>query len=93
MDLNEFMTFGADPIDLSTVQFTPEFLRNLPADTARKYRALPVLEKDGRLHIAVAAFRDLNKFDSLTHLLKRGLEFRAADPRQLDEYIARLYGR
>ena len=92
MDIERFMNFEAERIDLSTVQFTPELLRCLPAAVARKYRALPVLESGDCLHVAVPASRDIDVVDSLCHVLRRELEFRAADREQLNTFIQRFYG-
>jgi hypothetical protein len=92
MNMERFMNFGAERIDLSKVQFTPELLGCVPAVVARRYRALPVLESGDCLHVAVPAFRDIDVFDSLCHVLKRELEFHAADREQLNMFIQRFYG-
>ena len=87
------MKFGAELVDLTKVKFTPELLRCIPADVARKYRVLPVFERPGCLAIALADLEDLNAIDSLTHILQKPeLEIRIAEHQQLDEFIHRLYG-
>jgi hypothetical protein len=85
-----FMEFGAEFIDLSKVEFTPELLRCIPAETARKYRVLPVASFPGRLAIAVGQI-DLNVIDDLHFTLKREMEIRLADERQIDIFLHRLY--
>jgi hypothetical protein len=92
MNIEGFMNFGAERIDVSKVQFTPELLGCMPAAVARRYRALPVLKSADCLHVAVPASRDIDVFDSLWHLLKRELEFNVADREQLNTFIQRFYG-
>ncbi len=91
MRLEGLMNFG-DRVDLSTVNFTPELLRCVPRPVARKYRALPVSQGADSLRLAIAAPPDLDAVDSLAHILKRPLEFCAADEQQLDVFLGRLYG-
>jgi len=84
------MKFGAEVIDLSKVQFTPELLSCIPAETARKHRVLPVASFPNRLAIAVAQI-DLIIIDSLCSTLQRELEIRLADEQQIDIYLHRFY--
>jgi hypothetical protein len=83
--------FGSEPVDLSTVQFTPELLSCIPAELVRKYRALPVFESRGCLGIVMSEM-DLNALDDLACSLRRELEVRFAEKLQLDDFIQRLYG-
>ena len=84
------MDFSAERIDLSTIQFTPELLRCVPAATARKHRALPVADSPGCLSIALADI-DLYVIDALAFTLNRELAIRIADGQQLDMFLRRLY--
>jgi type IV pilus assembly protein PilB len=85
--------FGPDKIDLRQVQFTPELLRSVPADVARRYRVLPIFDDPPfTLHVAFADPIDLDAVDETHFVLKRDLELRIADPQQVDEFIQRLYG-
>ena len=86
------MHFGAEKIDLKTVQFSPELLRCIPAHVARHYRALPVATSSKSLCIAVADASDIDVTDSLSHILRRDFDLRVADRAQLEEFIQRLYG-
>ncbi len=85
--------FGAEEVDLSKVVFTPDLLASIPAEFARRYRVLPVFNSPQSLRLALADPSDLDAVDSLHHLLKRDLELCIAEASQLDEFIARLYGR
>ena len=79
-------------IDLSTVQFTPELIRTIPTATVRMYRVLPVFEVSQHLVIALADPSRLEAIDELHFLLGRELQVFQADPRQIEEFINRLYG-
>ena len=85
--------FGADDVDLTKVAFTPELLACVPAESARRYRVLPVFNSPSMLRLALADPSDLDAIDSLHHLLRRDLELCVAEASQLDEFIQRLYGR
>ena len=91
MRLEDLINFG-ERVDLTTVNFTPDLLRCLPRHVAPQYRALPVSQTADSLRLAIAVPPDLDAVDSLTHILKRSLEFCAADEQQLDVFLDRLYG-
>jgi hypothetical protein len=84
---------GAEIIDLLKVQFTPELLRCIPAETALKYRVLPVSITPNRLAVAFSQISeiDLSVIDSLCSTLKREIEIRLADEHQLDICLRRFY--
>ena len=85
--------FYGDKLDLSTVNFTPDLLRSIPAHLALHYRALPVFQTDGgALGIALADPTAIDTIDSLTHLLHREIQPRSADELQLGVFLRRLYG-
>jgi general secretion pathway protein E/type IV pilus assembly protein PilB len=83
--------FGAEEVDLGNVRFTSELLGSVPANVARRYRVIPVSDSPNVLRLAIADPADLDTLDSLSHLLRRDLELRIAEERQLDEFIERLY--
>jgi hypothetical protein len=99
------MDFGAEKIDLSTVRFTPELLKAIPACTARLYRVLPIFERvlpvserripvfeESVLCIALDDPSNSVLVEELEFVLQRRLELRQADSEQLDTFIQRLYG-
>jgi len=51
--------FGAEEVDLRNVEFTPELLACVPAESARRYRVLPVSNSAGVLRLALADPSDL----------------------------------
>ena len=86
------MEFHGDRIDLKSVNFTPELLRCISAELARKFRVIPVLESSGRLTIALTDPSDLEAIDSLAHSLNREIQVCIADESQLGIFIQRFYG-
>ena len=63
--------FGAEELDLKNVAFTPELLACVPAESARRYRVLPVSNSVGVLRLALADPSDLEAIDSLHSLCSR----------------------
>jgi hypothetical protein len=84
--------FGAEFIDLATVQFTSSLLHCIPPALARRYRVLPVSESSRRITVAVSDPADLSVVDSLCSALGREIELCVADESQIDSFIGKLYG-
>jgi type IV pilus assembly protein PilB len=84
--------FGAEFVDLTTVQFTPELLRCIPAELARRYRVLPVAESKRCLAIVTSDPSDLPMLDGLHSAVAREIELRVADESQIESFIEQLYG-
>jgi type II secretion system protein E len=84
---------GMSFVDLSQVTQPPELLAQLPAETARRYKTIPVSEHDGSLVLAISDPLDFEAFDSLGFVLNRPVEFVCAVPSQIAEKLERLYPR
>ena len=82
---------GMDFVDLNQVTPSPELVDLLSADTARRYKTVPVTERDGSVVLAISDPMDFEAFDSIGFLLKRPVEFVCAVPAQIEEKINRLY--
>jgi MSHA biogenesis protein MshE len=67
-------------------------LRCIPAELARKFRALPVAEFDSRITVVMSDPADLTALDGLYSALDREIELRVADRSQLDLFIEQFYG-
>lgn len=85
--------FGAERVDLNEVEFTAELLACVPAHYARRFRVLPVSQRPGFIVLAMEDPSDLPAIDALHHFLDCELELCVAGGKQLDEFIAQLYGR
>ncbi|HEX3624506.1 MAG TPA: hypothetical protein VH280_03680 [Verrucomicrobiae bacterium] len=84
--------FGAEHINLSSVQFTPELLRCIPVDLVRKFRVVPVSQFATQVSIAMADPTDLNAVDALAHHFNRLVYIYVADEGEVDAFIQLLYG-
>ena len=84
--------FGAENIELSSIQFTPELLRCIPAEMACKFRVLPVSQTETQVRIAIADPTKLNAVDTLAQHLNREVYIYTADEGEVDAFIERIYG-
>jgi type IV pilus assembly protein PilB len=82
---------GMEFVDLNQITPSPELVDLLSADTARRYKTVPVTERDGSIVLAISDPMDFEAFDSIGFLLKRPVEFVCAVPAQIEEKINRLY--
>ena len=82
---------GMDFMDLSGVNPPPELVSLITAETARRYKTVPVSEHDGAVVMAIADPMDFEAFDSIGFLLKRPVEFVCAVPHVIEEKINHLY--
>ena len=64
--------FGAEVVQLSSVQIPDDVIAIIPRHLAKKYRVVPVFKTDGKVAVAIADPSDLNTIDTLTHLLNSG---------------------
>ncbi len=84
--------FGGEEVDLKNVHFTEKLVACIPAELARRCRVLPIVDSPDKLQVAVADPTDLESIDLLHKSIHRDIELCVADERQLDEFIAKLYG-
>ena len=82
---------GMEFADLSRTTPNPDLLAAITPEVARRYRTVPVTEREGTLILAIADPMDFEAFDSLSFLLKRPVEFVCAVPSQIAEQLERLY--
>jgi len=71
-DAGKAAQFGAEVVQLGTMQIPDEIISIIPRPTAKKYRVIPLFKTDGKVAVAIADPSDLNTIDSLTHLAQRG---------------------
>jgi len=83
--------FGADEVDLRTVDFTPDLLASIPVQFVRRHRVLPVSSSPSALWISMADPSDLEVIDTLHQSVQRELVLCVSEASQIDEFIERLY--
>jgi type II secretory ATPase GspE/PulE/Tfp pilus assembly ATPase PilB-like protein len=86
---------GMEYVDLKRFDVNPAVASRIPADTAVRFRAVPIAEGGGTLVIAVTDPLDFDALDSLRHVLTVEPEFVVASDsaikqRQLDFYASQL---
>jgi MSHA biogenesis protein MshE len=83
----------ADFIDLQNFQTRPELLKLLPEGPARRYRAIPLDEKNGLLRIGFADPTDLTVYDEVARIVKRDIDLAVVTESQLMPLLDRVYHR
>lgn len=80
-------------INLKNHVLNLDLVRQLPESQARRFRALPLEERQGVLLIGMADPTDLAAFDELGQTLKRTIDIAVVTEGQLLETIERVYRR
>jgi MSHA biogenesis protein MshE len=83
----------ADFIDLQNFQTRPELLKLLPEGPARRFRAIPLDEKNGLLRIGFADPTDLTVYDEVARIVKRDIDLAVVTESQLMPLLDRVYHR
>ncbi|KPL04431.1 MAG: hypothetical protein AMJ90_00995 [candidate division Zixibacteria bacterium SM23_73_2] len=80
-----YLDFSNTPIDKEAVKLIPEEL-------ARKYKLIPVEEKNGTLTVAMSNPNDINAIDRLRDITRLSIEPRIADEETILGYADDFYG-
>lgn len=81
-----------DFVDLSQMAIAPDVIQQIPAETARRYKVVPVALLDHSLMVATADPLNFDVFDSVSYLLKRDVEFVCSTPEQVKAALTKYYG-
>jgi len=81
-----------DFVDLGQITIHPEVIELLPAETARRYKVIPVALTDSGLLMATSNPLDFDTFDAIGHVLKRDIDFVCSTPSQIKTALVRYYG-
>jgi len=84
--------FGAEVVQLSTMQIPDEAISIIPRHIAKKYHVVPLFKADGKVAVAIADPSDLNTMDSLGHLLGAEIEWRVASEQDIEAALNKYYG-
>lgn len=66
--------FGMEMVSLVGIELPPEIRDLIPAETARRYRAVPLYKVDDTVTVAISDPLDFDTLDSLRYLLKCNVE-------------------
>jgi MSHA biogenesis protein MshE len=80
-------------INLKFYNTNPEIVRKLSENQSRRFRALVLEDRNGKLLVGMADPTDLFAFDELSHILARDIDLAVVTEGQLLETIDRVYSR
>lgn len=83
---------GMEFMDLSQIVVPPNIIELLPVEDARRWRAIPVGEREGALLIAIGDPMDMQTMDDLSFKLHREVEFVCATPDTIRNALVQYYG-
>ncbi len=83
---------GMEFMDLTQVVIPPNIVELLPAEDARRWRAIPIGEREGALLIAIGDPMDMQTMDDLSFKLQREVEFICATPEAIRNSLIQYYG-
>lgn len=93
-DLLEFLSreFGLPTVSLDEIDFDPRALKLIPAQTARKYRAIPYRVHDSTLQVAMSDPTDFRAIDDLKFRTNLVVNVSIATDSQIRNALDRFYG-
>jgi len=83
---------GMEFMDLAQVVVPPNIIDLLPVEDARRWKAVPVGEREGALLIAIGDPMDMQTMDDLAFKLQREVEFVCATPEAIRNCLVQYYG-
>ncbi len=83
---------GAPVVDLKNTDFTQDLLKNIPANTARMYRCIPVAQFDSTLQVAFEEPLNPARVDELGFMVRKEIQPVIANPADIEKLIERHYG-
>ena len=81
-----------DWIDISAMAISPEVIKQIRAEDARRFKVIPVAFSQTGLVVAVSDPLDIDTIDGLSFLLQRELELVCASPEKIREALVKYYG-
>jgi type II secretion system protein E len=83
---------GMEFVDLGQVAPSPDIIDEMSADVARRYKAVPVQNRDGTLVVAISDPMDMETVDALSFVLNRDVEFVCATKDAMAKAVTKFYG-
>ncbi len=87
------MQVGMNVIVLADEEIPPAIIKQVPAAVARRYKVIPVLERENTLTVALSDPLDIETLDSLRYILKRNVEGVVASDEEIAVALDHHYGR
>jgi type II secretion system protein E len=83
---------GMEFMDLAQIVVPPNIIDLLPVEDARRWKSVPVGEREGALLIAIGDPMDMQTMDDLAFKLQREVEFVCATPDAIRNSLIQYYG-
>ena len=84
--------FGAEVVNLSSIQIGDEVLAMVPRHVARKYRVVPVFSHEGSVTVAISDPSDIATIDALGHVLNADVQVQVASDEEIETALSKYYG-
>ena len=84
--------FGAEVVNLSSIQIGDEVLAMVPRHVARKYRVVPVFSHEGSVTVAISDPSDIATIDALGHVLNADVQVQVASDEEIEAALSKYYG-
>jgi len=81
-----------DWIDISAMLISPEVIKQIRAEDARRFKVIPIAFGETGLVVAVSDPLDIDTIDSLSFLLQREIELVCTSPEKIREALIKYYG-
>ncbi len=83
---------GAPVVELKNTDFSQELLKNIPANTARMYRCIPVAQFDSTLQVAFEDPLNPARVDEVGFTVRKEIQPVVANPADIEKLIEQHYG-
>jgi type II secretory ATPase GspE/PulE/Tfp pilus assembly ATPase PilB-like protein len=83
---------GIQFVNLRDVDFDPSIKNSIPADVAKRYKVIPVMDDGLYLTVAIADPLDFETLDSLPHVVGRELNLTCASQTDIKNHLKQFYG-
>ncbi|MEY2539960.1 MAG: type pilus assembly protein PilB [Verrucomicrobiota bacterium] len=81
-----------DWIDISAMVISPDVIKQIRTEDARRFNVLPIAFGESGLVVAVSDPLDIDTIDSLSFLLQREIELVCSSPEKIREALLKYYG-
>lgn len=82
---------GLETVDLSTIQFTPDLIERIDANTAKLYGVVPIRQEPGKLVVALSNPQNTALLDDLRFMTGGEVEGVLAPEEQIDAAVKQHY--
>ncbi len=82
---------GMEKVVLNKIEFTPDLIKQVPANIAKKFGVLPVAYSDTEIELALSDPHNVEALDDLARVLGKTIRGRVAMQEDIERLIKRFY--